>query len=267
MKIKWNVDDSNTVTARLGDFRKSRITINGREIPSALNMRGEHEFTFALADGRPARISVQRPFLMRPVVELWVEGKRIAATGKKALTCAACGCMVKPNERTCLACGKETPPVERNPHKQAIRAGKWTIAVLAAMFTLIAVVLFVGTQGAVKVEQATLQRMNADDPYPQAYGGVTYTVGELSEHLAQEPYAMLIGGLIMAGIMALLALLSMRWPLVPMLVALAIYVAFTVAEVVLEPHSLWRATLFKILVVVFLVRGIKAALALRRAKA
>ncbi len=267
MNKKWNVDANNTVTARLGDFRKSRITLNGREIPSALNLRGEYEFAFALADGRPARISVQRPFLMRAVVELWVDGKRMAATGKKALTCGACGSMVKPNERACPACGKETPPVERTPHKQAIRAGKWAIAVLAAMFVLLGVVVFVGAERAAELQLAALQGMNADDTYPKPFFGLTLTVGQTREHIAREPYAILAGGLILAGIMALLTLLSWRWPLTAMLVALAIYVAFTVTEVVIEPRALWRATLFKILVVVFLVRGIKGALALRRAKA
>jgi len=78
MLLRWDVDDANTVTLKIGGFAKSVLTINDREIPSALKLSKKKQVAFSLADGRDATISVKPRFASMPEITLRVSGQLIS---------------------------------------------------------------------------------------------------------------------------------------------------------------------------------------------
>lgn len=77
------------------------------------------------------------------------------------------------------------------------------------------------------------------------------------------PWGVLITNLVLAAVMAGLALWGKRSPLPALLVATAVYAVVQVAAASMDPSTLAGGIIVKIAVVIFLVRGIKSALALR----
>jgi hypothetical protein len=49
MKLKWEIDDTNVVEAKLGGFGKNLITVNGIEVPGKLSLRKKNDLQFALS--------------------------------------------------------------------------------------------------------------------------------------------------------------------------------------------------------------------------
>jgi hypothetical protein len=92
-------------------------------------------------------------------------------------------------------------------------------------------------------------------------------VGELRRQLSWEPWGVLIVNCIIAAIMAVLAFWSRRAPLPAVLVATATYVVVVVADAIADPATLAQGWLMKIIIIALLIKGIKAGLALRAARA
>ena len=78
---------------------------------------------------------------------------------------------------------------------------------------------------------------------------------------------MLIVNLIIAAIMLALALWGRRSPLPAVLIATATYAVVIAYAAIGDPATLGQGLLMKIIIIAFLIRGIKAALALRTAGA
>ena len=117
------------------------------------------------------------------------------------------------------------PPPEHHFHKKHVNAAMHAIIWLAILFAVVGMLLY-------------------------------YTSHEKSE---------LAGGLVLSGIMAVLAFWSRKAPLPAVLVATAIYFALIVLDAIIDPKTLAQGVPVKILFIILLVRGIKAALALRTA--
>jgi predicted nucleic acid-binding Zn ribbon protein len=265
MEIRWDLDDNTVIDLRVGGFRKNRLTINENEIPVDLTLRGKNGYSFQLPDGRAATISVEPQFATRPLVELRIDGNLIAPTGKKPTLCAGCGTAVKPNDKFCSACGHEMPPAEHYVHKRYVKEATGAITLLAVLFAISGPLMYYLTQLQSQPLMEKLAGMDPDDTYPEKIGGDIYTVSSLKAQLEWEPWSALIVNLILAAIMAGLALWGRRAPLPAVLIAAATYAVVIVLNAIIEPMSLAQGILMKVLIIVFLVRGIKAALALRAA--
>jgi len=109
--------------------------------------------------------------------------------------------------------------------------------------------------------------MDPDSVLQTAINGRTYTVEELRKQLLWEPWGVLIVNLILAAIMLGLSIWARRAPLPAVLIATATYAVVIVAAAISDPATLGQGLLVKIVIIAFLVKGIKAALALRTASA
>ena len=64
MLLRWDVDDANTVTLKIGGFAKSVLTINDREIPSALKL-SKKKASRVLAGRRAGRYDFSKATLRK----------------------------------------------------------------------------------------------------------------------------------------------------------------------------------------------------------
>jgi len=263
----WEVDEANTVKAHFGAFGKKLVTVNGKEAYNSRKLGPKGEIPFSLPDGRAAAISVKRPFVGLPAIDLRVDGNLVVETGKTPIKCAACATVAKPYDRFCGKCGKAMPTAEDYELQKNVKAATSAITVLAVIFVIAGIAFFFITKGATEPALAKLAGLDPGSMYPTPIEGRTYTVGELRKQLAWEPWGALIVNLILAAIMLALALWARRSPLPAVLIAAATYVVVIAANAISDPATLGQGLVMKIIVIAFLIKGIKAALALRTASA
>src|SRR5208283_5791202 len=107
--------------------------------------------------------------------------------------------------------------------------------------------------------------MNPNALFPKAVNGVTYTVSALRHQIIWEPWSALIVNGILAAVMAGLAVWGKRNPLTAVLIATATYVVVIATNAILNPLSIGHGIYIKMMMIAFLVRGIKGAMVLRTA--
>jgi hypothetical protein len=264
---KWEVDEANTVTAHFGTFGKKIVTVNGAEVHNSRKMGPKGEIPFALPDGRAAALSLRKQFIGAPGIDLKVDGNLVVETGKKPIKCAACDTVAKPYDRFCGKCGKPMPSAEDYANQKNVKAATGAIKILAVLFVIAGIAFFFITKGAADAGLAKLEGMDPAAMYPTPIDGQEYTVGELRKQLAWEPWGVLIVNLIIAAIMVGLSLWARRSPLPAVLIATATYAVVIAFAAINDPATLSQGLLMKIIIIAFLVKGIKAALALRTASA
>jgi len=264
---KWELDEASTVTLRIGAFGKKVIAVNGKEVYSSRKMTRKNELDLALPDGRAATFSFTPQFIGRPTVHLRVAGNLIVETPKKPITCASCGAVAKPYDRFCAKCGKPMPTAEDYELRGNVTAATSAIKALAVLFVLGGLLMFAVTKSQNDAALVKLSAMQDEATYPRPIEGRTYTVGELRKQIEWEPWGVLIVNLILAAIMVALALWARRAPLPAVLIATATYLVLIVGAAIGDPRTLAQGWIIKLIVIAFLVKGIKAALALRTARA
>lgn len=267
MDKTWEVDDANTVKAHFGGFGKKMVSVNGKEVYNARKLGPKGQIPFAMPDGRGAAISVTRPFIGMPAIELRVDGNLVAETGKKPIKCAACGVVAKPYDRFCASCGQAMPSPEERQLEKHVKEATGAIKVLAVLFLIFGSLMFFITKGQADAAMANLANMDASMVLPNQIAGQTYTVGELRKELAWEPWGVLIVNLILAAVMAGLSLWARRAALPAVLIATATYAVVIVLNAISDPATIGQGVIVKIIVIAFLAKGIKAAFALRAANA
>lgn len=88
-------------------------------------------------------------------------------------------------------------------------------------------------------------------------------MGQLRAQLLWEPWGVLLINGILAAMMVALSLWGRRAPLPAVLVATATYAVVNVSSASADPMTIAQGLLLKLIMLGFLVKGIKAALALR----
>lgn len=267
MLHKWNVDDRTLVEARIGTFGRTVVSVNGVRITGKFTTRKNGERPFQLPDGRPAALSVKRHFGTRPDVGLIVNGRQMVETGKKPMLCEGCGVIVKPNDRFCIACGRALPTAETMVHRNNLRKATRAIAWLALLFVVSGVLMFFMANQQADKALANLASLDANAIYPKQINGHTYTVAELRKQIVWDAHSILIVNGILAAVMAGLAVWGRRAPLPAILIATATYAVITVTNAIIDPTTIGQGVIVKFIVIGLLVRGIKAALALRTTEA
>lgn len=267
MDKTWEVDEANTVKAHFGAFGGKVVTVNGKEAYNSRKLGPKGQIPFSLPDGRAAAISVKSSFVGSPAIELRVGGSLMVETGKKPIKCASCGTVARPYDRFCGSCGKEMPTAEDHLNQKHVNEATGAIKVLAVIFVLFGVLMFFVAKGQADPVLAKLQGMDPGSVIPTPIEGRTYTVGELRKQLAWEPWGILIVNLILAVAMGALSLWARRSPLPAVIVATATYLVIIVANAIADPATIGQGWIVKIIVISFLIKGIKAALALRTANA
>lgn len=267
MDKTWEVDDANTVVAHFGSFGKKTVQVNGKEAFNSRKFGPKKTIPFSLPDGRAAVISVQGQFVGAPAIELKVGDNLVVETGKTPIKCAACGTVAKPYDRFCGKCGQAMPSAEDYRNQKLLKSATRAITILAVIFLLFGVLMYFATKSQSDSVLAQMQSMDPDAAYPKQINGKTYTVGELRKELVWEPRGVLIVNLILAVVMGALAIWARRSPLPAVIIATATYVVVIAAGAIVNPASLLQGWIVKLIIISFLVKGIKAALALRTANA
>ena len=260
----WEIDDANVVEAKFGAFGKKVVKLNGQEVHNGRKIE-KGQIPFALPDGRRAAISLKGQLVGGPEIDLRVDGHLVVETGKEPIKCAGCATVVKPYDRFCAKCGQAMPSGEHYQAKKHVKHATGAIKILAVLFLIFGILMFVVTKGQA---DATLAKLEGADP-TATYDvqGKTYTTEELRAALDWEPKGVLIVNLLLSAIMVLLAWWGRRAPLAAVLIATATYAVVIVANAIAEPATLGQGIIIKIIIIAFLIKGIKAALALRAANA
>ena len=267
MKKTWEVDEANTVKAHFGAFGGKVVTVNGKEVHNSRKMGPGRMIQFALPDGRNAAVSLTPHFIGGPSINLRVDGRLVVETGKTPVKCPACRTVAKPYDRFCGKCGKAMPTAEDHELQKNVKSATSAIKVLAVIFVLAGIAFFFVTKGNTDAALVNLKGMDATATYPEPIQGQTYTVGELRKQLEWEPWSVLTVNLIIAAIMVGLAIWAKRAALPAVLIATATYIVVIVGSAIVDPATLAQGWIVKIIIIAFLIKGIKAALALRTASA
>jgi len=264
---KWELDEATTVTAHFGWFGKKVLSVNGNEVYNARKYTRKREIEFAMPDGRPGLLTFNPEFVGRPTIHLRIGGDLIVETPKKPIKCPSCSALAKPYDKFCGGCGKPMPTAQDYELRGNINTATNAIKALAVLFILGGLFMFAVTKTQTDAALVKLEQLQDDATYPTQVEGKTYKVGELRKELAWEPWSVLWINMILATMMVGLAIWARRSPLPAVLIATATYVVIIVASGIADPRSLGQGWLIKLIVIAFLVKGIKAALALRDARA
>ncbi len=261
MKVKWEVDDANSVVLNIGWFG-STLLVNGSATPVKLNLARMNHLPLALPDERAATITVTPRIATRPGFELAVEGRAVEETPARPILCDACGKRVAPGAKSCGACGHAMPPPEYYLHKMNVATATRLLGVLALLYVLIGVLLFLAQIPQTNVELAEVAGMAPGDAVPRAINGVTYTVAQYREMVIWESRSILIGSAIAAALMGLLALWARRWPVAPLAIVSVLYGLLALGTALFAGSENNYSIVYDTLICIFLWRGEQSARAL-----
>lgn len=267
MKRKWEVDDSTTVEANFGGLGKLVVSVNGKEVLKQRSVRTKRELSFALADGRSAVLSVKPELFGQPLIMLNVNGRDMIESGKGPIKCSGCGAVAKSHDRFCGSCGKTMPTADVHVNNKRVKEATRAIVWMAVLFLISGVVMFVVTKSQSVDALAKLEGLDPQSMFPTPINGETYTVAALRDQIRWEYWGILIVNLILAAVMVALAIWGRRAPLAAILIAAATYAVVIVTNAIIDPVTIGQGLLVKIIIIVLLIKGIKAALALRTANA
>lgn len=261
-KYVWEIDEKTSVQATLGAFGKLTTAINGA---AAGTKRSRKERVLTMPGGRTAIVKMTPRFASQPLVELWLDGKSVIASPKGGLFCPSCKHTVRGYDSFCGACGKPLPTADDYRHKDQVKDATTAIKILGVIYLLFGIATFFVNRNQTATFLAKLDSMDPASNFPQAINGITYTVAQVHERIVWESWSLLITNLVLAACMGVLAFWSRRAPLAAVLVAAASYVAVNVLNAILDPATIGQGIYMKIIIIVFLVRGIRSALAMRPA--
>jgi hypothetical protein len=193
-----------------------------------------------------------------------------------SIPCGICPSEIPYGIGACPGCGRAVDERDRNALRVRLEGGnfvaygrgkhvrsasKW-IGALAILFAVSAPLMYAAQSMQADKALAHLQSFD-EDAILQPIDGKTYTAGELRAEVRREPLRALIGGLVLAGLMAVLWVWSRRAPLPAIGCALALFVVVQVVSAVLDPTSIAKGIIVKIFALIALWRGLQAALAAR----
>jgi hypothetical protein len=147
--------------------------------------------------------------------------------------------------------------------KRVREGAKW-VGVLAILFAVSGLIMFAMQK--VEADKALTHLSEFDDDQELApINGKVYTAAELRREVVREPYQILVVNVIVAVLMGVLWLWARRAPLPAIACALALFLVVHVVSAVLDPTSIPKGILVKLLALAALYKGFKAALAARAA--
>lgn len=98
-----------------------------------------------------------------------------------------------------------------------------------------------------------------------AIGGITFLYG-LYEYATMPDMAVLVAYLILTAIYVTLGFWSQRKPLISLVLGLLVYLTIHVLSALVEPETIVKGIILKVVIIFFLVKGINSALHLRKSR-
>jgi hypothetical protein len=195
---------------------------------------------------------------------------------EQGYTCRQCQGFVPQADRFCPTCGKELTDLDRQigaavgggrrqGQAGAVRKAVIWMIVLGVMFAVFGTIFGFMHKSEADSALEVLDRMPAEQVFPQPVEGETYTVGELRRQVKLEVYLLFGFNYFLALAMFGLSFWARRSPFPAMVTAVCLYLAVIVANAIVEPTSIVQGILIKILFFGAMIAGIKASLEARKA--
>lgn len=177
--------------------------------------------------------------------------------------CPHCAAMVQADHRFCDACGKALPTPEELLLQRDVAQANSAVGAVSALFVLAGGLMYLAQRVEAEKALANIASYAADAPLAEPIPGVANTIGELRTQIEFETWSVLGGNILLAAVMFGL----WRWgkvrPSAAITVAFCTYIVVLVVNAALDPKTIAQGWIVKLLVIFALVRGLKAALALR----
>jgi hypothetical protein len=181
-----------------------------------------------------------------------------------AVTCPGCSRPVTDQDRAVLQVRFEGADWQAHERGKKVRTGAKWVGVLAILFAVSAPIMFAMQESTTSQAMTNLAQFQ-DDEVLQPINGKVYTAGELRRAVEREPYQTLVMNGILAVLMGVLWLWARRAPLPAIACALALYLVVQVVSAVLDPSSIVKGIIIKLVAFGALYKGLKAALDARAA--
>lgn len=189
--------------------------------------------------------------------------------------CESCGAPVDPATQAALErraerkrardaardeAGAEDRAIIRRRLDEAARKASRIIAGIAVLTLLGGLLFYALARDEANKALGLLAGLDPDTTIPEKINGVTYTVRELREKVAAEPFQALLVNLALAAVFAGLYLWARRGAVyAAMLTAAAVFCVVHFVAFTIDPKSLLQGIIVKILIVSALVKGIRTA--------
>jgi hypothetical protein len=266
----WLIDNETTrLTASVSRFGRITIQVNGSEVQCVKAGWGMKSTAVALP-AAPAELRYGAPFGVGFRCELHVAGKLVLPTSAPkgqpvALTaCPHCNVPRTGDGRFCDACGKAQPSPEELMKRAEVQQGNSAIGGLSLLFLLAGVVMYGAQRAATDKALQQIAGHDADAPLAQPIPGFAATTfGELRSQIEWSTWSALLVNLVLAAIMFGLWRWGKSKPGAAIIVAFCTYVVVLVTNAALDPRTIAQGWVVKFIVIAYLFRGLKAALALR----
>lgn len=178
--------------------------------------------------------------------------------------CEGCGATVTADQKRSIRDRLEACGGDGAEQMKLVRAAQQTIMMLAVLFVFGGLVMFVLSKVQAMEALDKLRDLRPERMLSQPIDGKLLSVREARELIENEPIKVLGVNLFLAAVMAGLWAWGKKATLAAILVALAVFVAVHVGSALVNPLTLLQGVLVKIIAVVLLIRGIRAALAVRK---
>jgi uncharacterized membrane protein len=264
MKRTWRVDNATIVDYKTGSFGRQIVSVNGEEFYRRRPWRGKALYEFVLpGSGSKAALNVRPPVVGGLAhTELRVGGRAMVEQSE-IIPCKGCDRLPNGFDAFCGNCGKPVPKPESYTQRRQLKSATTAIRYLAILFLIFGIALFFLTKSNSEHALAGVASLPDSANYPALLAGKQYTVGQVRKQLVWAPWSVLLVNAILAVIMMILYFWGKRAPLAATLVATATYLVVIVANAIADPRTLAQGLIVKTIVIMLLVNGIKAALALR----
>lgn len=265
---EWTLEEGTRVKAAFGGFGRITVSVDEREVAKVRNGMKMQTLAIPLPSGAPAELQYGAPFGAGLRMELRVAGQLLMPSkaprgAARALTsCPHCGAAIRGHDKFCDACGKPLPSSEQLQLEAQVQSGNSAVGALSILFVLSGVVMYFIQRAQADKALADIASLSASQPLAEPLAGAA-TIGELRTQIEWEATSVLLVNGVLAAIMAGLWLWGKRKPSAAIVVAFCTYLVVLVVNAAIDPRTLAQGWIVKLLVISYLVRALKAAMALR----
>jgi hypothetical protein len=272
---EWvSAEPSANITVTVGTFGRVTVRVNGQEVQRVRSGMSMKSVGVPLPSSHTAELSYGSPFGVGFRCELRLAGKlmlpRSAPKGHpRALeACPRCATALRGQDRFCDSCGNPLPSAEELTGKTEVQRGNSVIGALSILFVASGVLMYAGQRMVANEALRKIAAFDADAPLANPIPGVAAkTFGELRTQIEWEANSVLLVNLVLAAVMFGLWRWGKQKPTAAIIIAFCTYVVVIVTNAALDPRTIAQGWVLKFIVLVYLLRGLKAALALRASQA
>lgn len=270
---EWVVDGQSQVRATLGSFGRIVVEVDGQEVQRERISMTMKSTDIALPSRAQAELRYGSPFGVGFRIELRRASKLVlpfrAPKGYPVMlnACPHCKASVRSNDRFCDGCGKPLPSNDDIASMSEVQRGNSVIGVVGILFLLSGCAMYMAQRIAANEALKKIAGFDADAPLANPIPGVAAkTFGELRAQIEWEANSVLVVNALLALLMFGLWHWGKHKPTAAIIVAFCTYLVVVVTNAAIDPRTLAQGWLMKFIVFAYLLRALKAALALRSAK-